>query len=698
MAKGVYTNKFHASYDYDAIDRDFDIFVLQKGKYMDRNILDFSIIKSKALAVQYAYGAKALVLFKKGTVDEFDYRMSIQDEFKDVKIKKLDIFDETERQENFYYNDMLLAQLLLNSMSNSSNSKIMYHNLTGKLFYSDAKWIKHDSKNRNKIISFYMLEAAFFSEMYLILSVSSFKLGKAQNERKYVFDETTAALRRTLKNDTEADTYIKSAYRDKRNTVDYLNIKNIDKFRSCKLGVLKRLLDDASKKLGNYMTLVPECITEVSKYEISKEQKKAVDKTYLANFIDAPLYIVDEIKTPESEQISERVRYEFKKYFGINAVMGEINENVFNIRIIHDKEHYIKNNMHDPHSDIFKNVIVQHITIENAIEAELLNDKDKLHPMVTKLLQELAIKKDILNRHITVFDWSKSGIDKDVTFVIREDISDKETGTQHKQIFKYTTLTISPSGDLKFESFADNDENLSENSIQIICSYKTFNDQAYRKKEFIDGLVFFSLDNIQAIIRTPMKTMPDINAISNGLEESAPDSVISAEVFFDALRAFENTYPEYFDYSKMLKNAFYEKNYVIKKCDINKAMNYHKYRTAFKILNEFLYENFGIRINPEMKSKKNSEIYMLNNIFDIKYYECINYEGRKEFRYYVGTKEASLKHSVHNACVIRKVISHIDEIEFKGLLPLLAVDFVRNNQYTVLPFPFKYLREALNML
>ena len=32
-------------------------------------------------------------------------------------------------------------------------------------------------------------------------------------------------------------------------------------------------------------------------------------------------------------------------------------------------------------------------------------------------------------------------------------------------------------------------------------------------------------------------------------------------------------------------------------------------------------------------------------------------------------------------------------MEFSELLPLMAVDFVRNKQYTVLPFPFKYLRE-----
>lgn len=44
---------------------------------------------------------------------------------------------------------------------------------------------------------------------------------------------------------------------------------------------------------------------------------------------------------------------------------------------------------------------------------------------------------------------------------------------------------------------------------------------------------------------------------------------------------------------------------------------------------------------------------------------------------------------------MRKVISMGDELEYEGTLPLMAVEFVCNSQYTVLPFPFKYLREYI---
>lgn len=78
---------------------------------------------------------------------------------------------------------------------------------------------------------------------------------------------------------------------------------------------------------------------------------------------------------------------------------------------------------------------------------------------------------------------------------------------------------------------------------------------------------------------------------------------------------------------------------------------------------------------------------------DIKYFEDIDYSGNDQFNYFVGTKHNGLHTSVHNACIVRKVISSGEKIVFLKLLSLMAVEFVRNNQYTVLPFPFKYLRE-----
>lgn len=701
MEIGIYTNQFHAEYDYEAIDRDFDIYVITKPQnLLKTNILDTPSIKYKAVAVQYMYGINVLVLFRKETVDEYDYRMEIQNEYEDSAVKRLNIFDETERQTYFYYNDRLLAQLLLNSLSNSSSEERTYHNLTGKLFYSRPDWIK---RSKNSIYSLYMLEAAFAPGMYLSLSVKSFRPSDNGKKKEYVFDKKSGAFRRKNKTDKQCDSFTEGgSYNGKHNTAPFLNIKNIDAYRSCKLGVLKKLLDDAEKKLGKYMTLASVPIPKAKKFEVSEEQKKAMDPEHLSGLIDSPIYIADEIGTEESLELAEKIKSELEKYYGLNVVMGTLHKNAFNIRIIHDKEYYSENDLPDLHESIPKNIIVQHVTIESAQEAELLygKDKNRVHPMINKLLQELVIKRDIQSERITVFDWQSIGYDRDVTFVMRKK-TDDDNETSHinsagKKVYhwyEYTTVTISPNGVMKFNKFTDNDKKILELHEKIIRAYEIADYNSGKIKEDVEGLVYYESDNIHSIIRTPMSTMPNIHAIWNGLEETDPHFRIEKAVLIDALDEFEVAHAEYAEYACNLKKSLEICEDSIEKRKINKIMDYKRHPNAFKKVNRFLHNNYGIRINSEIKSKDYEDEYLLDNILDIKYYIHTDEKGINEFRYFVGTKRNALQTSVHNACAVRKVVSENGNIEFETLLPLMAVDFVRNNQYTVLPFPFKFLRE-----
>ena len=79
---------------------------------------------------------------------------------------------------------------------------------------------------------------------------------------------------------------------------------------------------------------------------------------------------------------------------------------------------------------------------------------------------------------------------------------------------------------------------------------------------------------------------------------------------------------------------------------------------------------------------------MLNSLLDIKYY------GEENSIYYFVGHDKNIKLSLNNACVIRKVVAD-EEIEFDNVAKLLTVEFVKTGQYTVVPFPFKYLNEIL---
>lgn len=710
MTHGVLTNKFNAVYNYKMIDRDFDIYMVTKeSKWLDKtNILDIASSAFKALSVQYTFGRTALVLFKKESVDEFVFRRELQDKFKDVTVQRVDIFDSALREKIFYYNERLLAQLLINSIRSPKNENFAYHNLTGKLFYFDNKWQIRD-KTSKKVSMFYGLEVALTPGMYLQLSVQSFRLKKNEkNVREYIFDSKTGNVRKKLRDDEKGDSYIDGSFKSSHNTVNYLDFASIDNYKRSKLGVMRNFLHDVHKYLGEYITLTPEYKDNVSSFEIPKVQRNVLDNKHLAMLIDKAIYIVDELKTEYSEQLVKKLKFELEYFYGLEPIVGELNSNAYNIRIIHDSEYYMENGIPDMHNDIPIGVIVQHVTVESVIESKYVDEiiEKKASPMINKVIQELLIKNDVIQSNVAIFDWKSLNFNKTWTFVMRQKIATEFSlqkksytntiGEKKYDYYQYAMVTIFSDGAMHFERFCNNQPNLNKEQEVVVHFYEKANYQEQKIKNIVEGLVYSSIDNIHAIVRTPMTTMPDIIAIWNGLEETDKKTQLSIEQLDDALSEFIKYVPQYSNYVYHLKNELSNFQGLITKEDFRKIMNYRQNRNAAKSWHSFLYNNYGIRILAEIKAQDFNAVYLIDNVLDIKYYSEINHEGRKELRYFVGTKRKSLKTSIHNACTVRKVTTDNDEIEFEELLPLLAVDFVRNNQHTVLPFPYKYLREYLS--
>ena len=89
------------------------------------------------------------------------------------------------------------------------------------------------------------------------------------------------------------------------------------------------------------------------------------------------------------------------------------------------------------------------------------------------------------------------------------------------------------------------------------------------------------------------------------------------------------------------------------------------------------------------KEKRNE---LLSSCLDIKMFN----DGVSEY-YFVGTIGNGMRWLINRATNIRKSEPFEDSIlMFEKLLPLMNVTFVHNGQLTIIPFPFKYLREHLN--
>ncbi len=92
--------------------------------------------------------------------------------------------------------------------------------------------------------------------------------------------------------------------------------------------------------------------------------------------------------------------------------------------------------------------------------------------------------------------------------------------------------------------------------------------------------------------------------------------------------------------------------------------------------------------NTALRNKESREEY-LTSVTEIRNYRL---DG-KEY-YFVGVCGVGMRPKLQTAALIRSVSQAKDgRNEFSRLLPLMNVSFIRNGQLTVIPFPFKYLRE-----
>lgn len=695
------TNRINVTYNMENIDADFDVFRVEKANkdYYKYNILDSAVYEFKAAAVQWTFGATALVLFRKGEVTEQQFKESIMKEYEDVKIQKIDLFDSEQCSNCFYFENRLLAQLLINSMRTPKHEAFMYNNLTGKLFYHDPSW-KNKDKLTGKVNFIRFLEIVIDPGMYLNLEHKTFKRYDRESNGLYVIDSKTGEFRKKLKTDTNVITYKEGSLPHNHFRVDNFDITDITHFRKSKMGVMEQFLRDVNDNLSKYISIDIVEREDAQQFDISNLEKKGISELEYGEMLQKKgVVIVDENDSEISKDIVAKLQEELEKYYHVKAAVGNLSGDAYNIRIIHDGEYYAENEMHDPHSDNLKGYIVQHITEE----AEHFTNTKGSSPDIKKIVQELIIKGDVRERMISIFDWKRLDSGKDWTFVLRKKIKTKfGENVEHMNFgnkkafnyYNYYRLKIDGNGKMEFDAFCDSNQSETEEWNKICYAYDFVEDKHHGVQNHVEGLMYSNIDNIHAILLTREKTLPNISALMDTLIETDAKERVSKEILLKAINDFETEYIAAGEIISEWKNKLSVETEMITKKSIKKILNM-KSGTASKF-NRFLHQKYGIWIDGELRKGEFEYLYQIGNLLNIKYdYNENDYLDGRAFVYYVGAKGNNKKTKYPNACCMRKVISLGETLEYEEALPLMTVEFVRNSQFTVLPFPFKYLREYI---
>lgn len=675
----IINNKINATFNKERIADDFDIYKLSLENNKDSyktNVLDIPNVQFKAKSVVYTFGNVWYAMFKKGDVDKIEFKKIINEESPNTTVEKVDIL-----VDKIYPN--VMTQLILN-MLYSKDDETTYSNITGALYFINHKWMKKEKKS-GELKSFYCLRFKLSSDMYMELEVNTFsklncfKSEKVRAQGKYLFDKDTGAFRKKLKSDEYDDNLLfikRSRNSSYHNTIKFLGFNSLKDFRNSKVGIFDKFVTEVEEELGNYITIESGGYKE---FETVKPEDDSFEvKNYGLLLKDKEIVIEDLVKSEESRELINRTRVELEEVYKINTRVGQIDKDALNIRIIFNKEYYEKNELEDPHNNISDDYIVQHRTVESFYDTTDTKEKSASR----KIVQELIIKDDIKNKKISLVDWAKYGYKDSWTFVARKEIK-TDINSKNKN-YVYAKMEVFIDGKFDVTTYDDREDNSLDWEFNEIENTFT----KYKNPELKpEGLFYKSIDNINVILHTEQFTMPDYKKLRERLTLSDVNERVDVEKIINSLI---NMPCEDKDVV-IKKDEFLGKLKTLPRYEKRKVVNKELYikKNESKVINNYLFEDIGILINGEIKSAENRSDYF-EPILDIKYFQ-----KNKKLYYFVGVESGDLKLSLNNACRIRCIDAY-EKIEFKEIIRLLRVEFVRNGLNTVVPFPFKYLKEILD--
>lgn len=672
--KKIRTNEICVEFDYANIKHAFDIYkIITTEKCIPgcTFLLDKPIMTLKAKSLVFEYGKSFYVLFEKDKVSVSDLRRNIIKEEKgDTLTFELISVEKMPKH--------LLLQLFLNSLNNPTNELLSFNNLTGKLICYRNDWMNKDKEGF--IWGLDCLEIKTRNDMCLNMiahRLSSITLKKKMPFKKrqfyeypqYLFTDHNHTLKRADSEElNQKENFIMKPVDGERAGITYFSFENQEKFECTKLGVLYEVLSILKEEYVDYLKI------DLKQYEVDKcleyknsdlaRFKEVVKNTVASNGI----VLLDGIRDETSKLYLRKLQEKLEGLIqGISVSVGKcVSEKKLNIKLIHNKTYY-EGKSYDPHNDAHECAAVQHITLEDF----RLNADSAL----ANVLKELVIKKDLIEKKITMVEWQSYGYQKDWIFGI------KNKG-------HYYFMTVYSNGTFKIECLVRNLFNMNE--YDKYMDYFGDNDDTKYDYRNVVGIIKDAAGNINLIRDTNQITMPEVLMIGDTLALVAKDVKFPGAYIIDAIERMIANRIVSDKYIKELEDAKYKFTLEEEYNKIEIISNVSN-QTLKKSLTKFVFEDVGELLYLFLRNQEKRD-ELLPGVLDINYLEIDSGEAI----YNVGTVGNGMKPYIERASVVRKVEA-VDgnELFFEELIPLMGVEFVRYGMLTVMPFPFKYLREYI---
>ncbi len=645
------TNKLDITINYNQLLLDYSIIKFSTSeKYIKYGalILDELGLNLKAKSINFESGRSFYAMFDKTYIQSINISKKLEN-IKDGEKLSFDFLNEREIKRVPVH---ILAQLVINSISTPEHKRLTFNNITGKLYVLNRIDNLNDKKQIFKIVGLefhintnccLQLNVKTFSSVLLKKKID-FSKKKFSSYPRYTFVNSTGTLRRVLsteKVEAENEFILRQPFKNgvlEKNNIPFLDFSNLNEFNNSKIGIVTNIIKVISENLSNYLN--------IDFNEVKINQVIRHSNVFDFNSFSANIYLCDAIKNEDSSEHLENISEEVQKFVKNSEVKisKKINKNGYNIKLIHNKSYYEKYNQPDPYKPSDN---IQHVTVEDF--------KTEPKACIKAIIKELAIKNDIKHNKVSAINWLGFNYKNKWIFSIKD-----------KDAFYF--LTINPSGTTVYEKY--NRSLFNYNEYDELCSL--YDD------ENIEYIVQDDNGNINIVKQTDRFTIPEYAIIRDTLYKEDGKIIISKT---NVLNIVNNLFEKekIKDYTARIEQ--------IENWNKKNLLNCFENKNDKKIFVKKVQEETGEVLKSYLRDMSRYEI--LDSNLDIHSFK----ENDKNY-YFVGTKGKGIQQKIPRASVIREIESYKNsEYIFDKILPLMNVDFVRNGDLTVLPFPIKYLRE-----
>lgn len=721
-----------SQWKYEAIEKDFDIYQIVLDSPASRNILNTRDIKVRILSTVYYTGQQSFVLTRKGSTDEMTLQFILNKTgegkctVRRIPLKMLSRRPR-ELRKLFGYRCRALLQLLINSTLNGVFPEDEYQNITGRCYYFNRDWNDEPDKKIE------LIDLTLEKDMVMYPSVVTFtktKPGAVRYVEKVVYDSGGMAIRKALKDDPEAVVYYRQGIDGTHGARAY-DGTTLSYWEKSRMSCVARFFRTVRHELDPYVQFD---FTAIGTKEISAHDLTLGDVGIASVLrengvclVDSTVYSQKEQEdkkkaivqwTEESRKAYRNAISSFCKDNGIPFKTGVKDLYNANIEIVRTEKFYdINKDMKDPYVPE-KNIVCQHVTVPVTYKTAKGEISKAFTETVRTVLKEVVIKADLRDGRIRLVDWSRYNVRRPLSFYsARSCATDKDRKSGLRPVL-FVGTTINPDGTFTIERFKiDNikspefqDEH--QRAIVRLFFRQNFGSSYFDRNVELAAWYDNDISSAYIIRRTNVRAMSNILEMERSFMDEKEDVLLDTVVVMQAIEGLQDgnaTHEEV--YYKIIDGIRYKEQ--ILKSELIPLLYPAKTETKKRVTictkaKEAIANATGVVLKVGRRAE-DSERLGTDAYRHIHLWESLEYDEEddqeekpaKVYCYVVGQFDTP-NQSIATLPVMRQVLradcgQPSEDVVLK-LLEMMQVGFVKMKNYTVLPFPAKYLREMANHL